>query len=253
MHFQNFHLDALNQNTPISKEEYTEELKKCQFGLLNLQLRLKESKRSVIILIEGPDAAGKGGAIKRTLERLDPRLIRVYSTQKPTPEEYKHHYLWRFWNRLPLYGEIAVFDRSWYGRVLVERVEGFATESEWKRAYQEINELERTLTNDGAIIIKLFLQVSKAEQLRRFKQRQADPYKHWKINEEDWRNRRKWNQHLLAAEEMFIQTSTKLAPWKVIPGDYKWHARVQFAKTIYQRIAHEMTSKKNIGKSAVKK
>ncbi len=239
MNFKNFSLDALDQNTPISKEEYGRDLKKYQLGLLSLQLRLKESKRSVIILIEGPDAAGKGGAIKRTLERLDPRLIRVYSTQKPTPEEYKHHYLWRFWNKLPPYGEIAVFDRSWYGRVLVERVEGFATDDEWKRAYDEINELERTLTDDGAIIIKLFLQVSKAEQLRRFKQRQADPYKHWKINDEDWRNRRKWNQHLKAAEEMFVKTSTRIAPWTVIPGDFKWFARVQFAKTVYDRIAAE--------------
>lgn len=239
MNFKNFRLDSLDQNTPISKEEYGRDLKKYQLGLLSLQLRLKESKRSVIILIEGPDAAGKGGAIKRTLERLDPRLIRVYSTQKPTPEEYKHHYLWRFWNKLPPYGEIAVFDRSWYGRVLVERVEGFATEAEWKRAYGEINELERTLTDDGAIIIKLFLQVSKAEQLKRFKQRQADPYKHWKINDEDWRNRRKWNQHLKAAEEMFVKTSSKIAPWRVIPGDFKWFARVQFAKTVYDRITAE--------------
>ena len=245
MNFKNLRLDDLDQNSPITKEEYGSALKKYQLGLLNLQLRLKESKRSVIILIEGPDAAGKGGAIKRTLERLDPRLIRVYSTQKPTPEEYKHHYLWRFWNRLPLYGEIAVFDRSWYGRVLVERVEGFATENEWKRAYREINELERTLAEDGAIIIKLFLQVSKDEQLKRFKQREADPYKHWKINDEDWRNRKKWKEHNEAAEEMFVRTSSKIAPWAVIPGDFKWFARVQFAKTVYDRIAKEFPEGKS--------
>ena len=239
MNFKTLRLDALDQNTPISKEEYGSEIKRCQLGLLNLQLRLKESKRSVLIIIEGPDAAGKGGAIKRALERLDPRLIRVYSTQKPTPEEYKHHYLWRFWNKIPPYGEIAVFDRSWYGRVLVERVEGFATEAEWKRAYGEINALEQTLSDDGVIIIKLFLQVSKKEQLKRFKERQADPYKHWKINEEDWRNRRKWAQHILAAEAMFAKTSTKIAPWTVISGDYKWSARVKFAKTIYDRILRE--------------
>jgi len=245
MNFKNLRLDDLDQNSPITKEEYGSALKKYQLGLLNLQLRLKESKRSVIILIEGPDAAGKGGAIKRTLERLDPRLIRVYSTQKPTPEEYKHHYLWRFWNRLPLYGEIAVFDRSWYGRVLVERVEGFATENEWKRAYREIKELERTLAEDGAIIIKLFLQVSKDEQLKRFKQREADPYKHWKINDEDWRNRKKWKEHNEAAEEMFVRTSSKIAPWAVIPGDFKWFARVQFAKTVYDRIAKEFPEGKS--------
>lgn len=239
MNFNRFRLDALNQDVPLTKDIYAKDLKKFQLGLLNLQLRLKESKRSVIIVIEGPDAAGKGGAIKRTLEFLDPRLVRVYSTQKPTTEEYRHHYLWRFWNRLPSYGEIAVFDRSWYGRVLVERVEGFATDAEWKRAYAEINEMERTLVDDGAIVIKLYLHVSKEEQLKRFKERQANPYKHWKINDEDWRNRRKWNQHNKAAEDMFVKTSTKLAPWTVIAGDYKWHARVSFAKTIYDRIAKE--------------
>ena len=239
MNFNRFRLDALNQDVPLTKEIYAKDLKKFQLGLLNLQLRLKESKRSVIIVIEGPDAAGKGGAIKRTLEFLDPRLVRVYSTQKPTTEEYRHHYLWRFWNRLPSYGEIAVFDRSWYGRVLVERVEGFATDAEWKRAYAEINEMERTLVDDGAIVIKLYLHVSKEEQLKRFKERQANPYKHRKINDEDWRNRRKWNQHNKAAEDMFVKTSTKLAPWTVIAGDYKWHARVSFAKTIYDRIVKE--------------
>ena len=239
MNFKTFKLDSLVQDVPLSKEQYSREIKKYQLGLLNLQLRLKESKRSVVIVIEGPDAAGKGGAIKRALEFLDPRLLRVYSTQKPTTEEYRHHYLWRFWNKLPAYGEIAVFDRSWYGRVLVERVEGFATENEWKRAYGEINQLERTLADDGAIIIKLYLHVSKTEQLKRFKERQANPYKHWKINDEDWRNRRKWTQHNAAAEAMFLKTSTKIAPWTVIPGDFKWHARVDFAKTIYQRIAKE--------------
>ena len=202
-------------------------------------MRLKESKRSVIIVMEGPDAAGKGGAIKRTLERLDPRLVRVYSTQKPTLEEFQHHYLWRFWTKLPPIGQIAVFDRSWYGRVLVERVEGFATDAEWQRAFKEINDMEKTLSDGGAIIIKLFLQVSKTEQLKRFKLRQADPYKHWKINDEDWRNRAKWKQHNIAAEEMFVKTSTKCAPWTVIPGDFKWFARVQFAKTVYERIESE--------------
>lgn len=247
MNFNRFRLDALNQDVPLTKDIYAKDLKKFQLGLLNLQLRLKESKRSVIIVIEGPDAAGKGGAIKRTLEFLDPRLVRVYSTQKPTTEEYRHHYLWRFWNRLPSYGEIAVFDRSWYGRVLVERVEGFATDAEWKRAYGEINEMERTLVDDGAIVIKLYLHVSKQEQLKRFKERQANPYKHWKINDEDWRNRRKWNQHNKAAEDMFVKTSTKLAPWTVIAGDYKWHARVSFAKTIYDRIAKEFPELKAKG------
>jgi polyphosphate kinase 2 (PPK2 family) len=244
MNLNRLRLDRIDQENPISQTEYRSNLKKYQLGLLNLQLRLKESGRSVIILIEGPDAAGKGGAIKRALEHLDPRLVRVYSTQKPTAEEYRHHYLWRFWNKLPTYGEIAVFDRSWYGRVLVERVERFATEEEWKRAYREINEMEKMLTDDGAILIKVYLHVSKAEQLRRFKQRQSDPYKHWKINGEDWRNRRKWKQHNEAAEAMFRKTSTKAAPWTVIPGDYKWYARIEFAKVVYSRVAREFPQTK---------
>ena len=244
MNFKTLKLDQLDQNKQITKESYARDLKKYQLGLLNLQLRLKESKRTVIIVLEGPDAAGKGGAIKRTLERLDPRLVRVYSTQKPTAEEYRHHYMWRFWNKTPPVGELVVFDRSWYGRVLVERVEGFASKDEWSRAYREINEFEQTLVEGGAIMIKLFLQVSKAEQLKRFKERQADPYKHWKINDEDWRNRRKWRQHNEAAEIMFQKTSTTFAPWTLIAGDYKWYARVQFAKTVFESVAKEFPEAK---------
>ena len=233
-------LDALDQNKSISKEVFVEELRKYQLGLLGLQLKLKESKRSVVIAIEGPDAAGKGGAIKRVVERLDPRLVRVYSIIKPTVEELDHHYLWRFWKKLPERGNLAIFDRSWYGRVLVERVEGFATELEWKKAYQEINELERTLIDQGTILVKAFMMISKAEQLKRFKERQAEPFKHWKINDEDWRNRRKWKQHNEAASVMFEKTSTKIAPWTIIPANYKWYARVQFAKTVYETIAKEL-------------
>ena len=175
-------LDSLDQNQSMSKIAFEKELKKYQLELLNLQLKLKESKRSVIIVMEGPDAAGKGGAIKRVVEKLDPRLTRVYSIVKPTLEEYNHHYLWRFWNKLPSAGTLAIFDRSWYGRVLVERVEGFATEKEWKQAYQEINDFERTLIDGGTTIIKTFMMITKDEQLRRFKERQAEPFKHWKIN-----------------------------------------------------------------------
>ena len=149
--------------------------------MLELQHALKDSKRSVIIVVEGPDAAGKGGMIKRLVERLDPRHIRVYSTIKPTAEEYAHHYLWRFWNKLPRRGEVAIFDRSWYGRVLVERIEGFCSKLEWKRAYREINEFERVLRDDGVILIKLWLQITKQEQMARFKKRAADPMKNWKI------------------------------------------------------------------------
>jgi PPK2 family polyphosphate:nucleotide phosphotransferase len=234
-------LDEL-EHKPITEEEYKHKLKEQALRLLNLQLKLAESRTNVIVVFEGPDAAGKGGAIKHLVERLDPRLLRVYSIVKPTTEEYQHHYLWRFWSKLPPYGQMAMFDRSWYGRVLVERVEKFATEAEWKRAYREINEFERMLTDDGTILLKFYLHITKAEQLIRFNRRQADPYKHWKINDEDWRNREHWDEHNAAAEEMFERTSTEIAPWHVIPADYKWCARLRVVKTVAERV------EKTIGK-----
>jgi PPK2 family polyphosphate:nucleotide phosphotransferase len=224
-------LDDLDHKS-IEEDEYKPRLKQLQLELLKLQRELAEAKNSLIVIFEGPDAAGKGGAIKRVVERLDPRLLRVHSIVKPTAEEYQHHYLWRFWNELPPYGQMAIFDRSWYGRVLVERVEGFATEKEWKRAYQEINEFERTLCDDGAIIVKCYLHISKDEQLSRFKRREGDPYKHWKISDEDWRNRRKWDEHNSAAEDMFEKTSTDWAIWNVIPANFKWFARIRSVKTV---------------------
>lgn len=229
-------LRDLVQEKALEADEYKRQLKAYQLEILGMQLRLREKKNSLIVAVEGPDAAGKGGAIKRIVERLDPRLVRVYSIVKPTPEEYAHHYMWRFWNKLPAYGETVIFDRSWYGRVLVERVEGFCSESEWKRAYREINEFERQLSDDGAIIVKLFLQITKDEQLDRFKRREADPYKHWKISDEDWRNRRKWNEHLDAAEDMFDKTSSDAAPWTIIAANYKWYARVKAAKTVCEAL-----------------
>jgi polyphosphate kinase 2 (PPK2 family) len=224
-------LDQL-EHASVEEEEYKKVLKNSQLKLLNYQRSLAESKRTLVVVFEGPDAAGKGGAIKRLVERLDPRLFRVHSIVKPTEEEYAHHYLWRFWNRLPAYGQIAVFDRSWYGRVLVERVEGFCTEKEWKRAYEEINEFERLLSDDGTVFVKIYLQISKEEQLLRFKRRESDPYKHWKITDEDWRNRRKWDEHNAAAESMFERTSTEVAPWWILPGNFKWNARIEVLKTV---------------------
>lgn len=224
-------LDDLEHKS-VEEDDYKPRLKELQLKLLNLMGEFSESRRSLIVVFEGPDAAGKGGAIKRLAERLDPRLLRVHSIVKPTAEEYQHHYLWRFWNKLAPYGQTVVFDRSWYGRVLVERVEGFATEKEWKRAYDEINEFERLLVDDGAIIIKLYLHISKDEQLFRFKRREADPYKHWKINDEDWRNRRKWDQHNEAAENAFEKTSTEDVPWTVIAANYKWFARLRVLKAV---------------------
>jgi len=225
------HLDDL-EHKAIDEDEYKPKLKEAQLKLLNLQLELAESRNSLVVVFEGPDAAGKGGSIKRVTERLDPRLLRVHSVVKPTQEEYQHNYLWRFWQKLPPYGQIAIFDRSWYGRVLVERIEGFATEKEWKRAYQEINEFERLLTEDGAIIVKIYMHISKDEQLFRFKRREADPLKHWKITDEDWRNRKKWDEHNNAAEDMFDKTSTEATPWNVIPANFKWFARVKTVKIV---------------------
>ena len=223
-------LDELDQNKSVDQEEYRTKIKEYQLRLLNLQRALMETRHNLIVVVEGPDAGGKGGAIKRLVEKLDPRTFRVYSVVKPTQEEYQYHYLWRFWNKLPPYGQIAIFDRSWYGRVLVERVEGFAAPIEWKRAYREINEFERLLAEDGSLIVKAYLHITKDEQLARFKSREADPLKHWKITEEDWRNRRKWGEHNEAAEAMFEQTWTHYAPWTVVEANYKWYARLKFLR-----------------------
>jgi AMP-polyphosphate phosphotransferase len=221
------------------KSDYRHRAQELQLNLLHYQRKILDSKRHVILVFEGPDAAGKGGVIKRVTEKLDPRLVRVYSVVKPTEEEYRHHYLWRFWTRMPAQGEIAIFDRSWYGRVLVERVEDFCTEKEWRRAYDEINAMEETLIDGGTILMKFYLHISKEEQLRRFEQRANDPYKHWKISEEDWRNRRKWKEHIEAAEEMFTETSTKIAPWHLVEAEYKWHARIKVLKAIVKKFGQE--------------
>ena len=221
------------------KSDYRERVQDLQLNLLHFQRKILESKRNVILVFEGPDAAGKGGVIKRITEKLDPRVLRVYSIVKPTEEEYRHHYLWRFWNKIPPLGEIAIFDRSWYGRVLVERVEEFCTEKEWKRAYDEINAMEETLVDGGALLMKFYLHISKEEQLRRFEARAADPYKHWKISEEDWRNRKKWKEHIESAEEMFDRTSTKLAPWTLVESEFKWFARIKVLKAIVKKFTQE--------------
>lgn len=236
-------LDELNQNDSLDEGDYKDRLKKFQLKLLNQQRILKDSKRSLVVVVEGPDASGKGGSIKRVVERLDPRLVRVYSIVKPTPEEHARQYLWRFWRRLPVRGGTAIFDRSWYGRVLVERVEGFATDAEWKRAYREINEFERQLTDDGTILVKIYLHITKDEQLSRFRRREEDPYKHWKISEEDWRNRKKWNEHNAAAEDMFEETSTEVAPWTIVPANYKWSARVRVVKTVLDAVEKALNAK----------
>jgi polyphosphate kinase 2 (PPK2 family) len=230
-------LETLDQSKSITQEDYKSKLRSLQLELLTMQLELHEKKIPVIFVMEGPDAAGKGGTIKRVFERLDPRLLRVYSINKPTAEELDRHYMWRFWTKLPPRGDIAVFDRSWYGRVLVERVEGFCSQADWMRAYDEINQFEKMLVDDGNILIKVWLHISKEEQLDRFKRRAADPYKHWKIGDEDWRNRKRWEEHIEAAEDMFEKTSTPQAPWTIIPANYKWYARIKTLKTVCRSVA----------------
>lgn len=233
-------LEKLDLTKSIDSKDYKQELKKLQLELLDFQLRMQGTKRTLILLFEGPDAAGKGGVIKRIVERLDPRRIRVYSIVKPTPEEYEHHYMWRFWNKMPRQGEIAIFDRSWYGRVLVERVEGFCSREEWKRAYEEINHFERLIVDGGAILCKFYIHISKKEQLQRFEARANDPYKRWKINEEDWRNREKWELHNEAAEDMFDKTDTPWSPWHLIEGNFKWHSRIKVLKTVSKHLQEAM-------------
>ena len=231
-----FRLDELDQATSVEEAEYRKKLKEYQQRLFRQQPKILRSKHSVIVLAEGPDAAGKGGALNRLVERIDPRTVRVHSITKPTPDELAHHYLWRFWTKLPARGQIAVFDRSWYGRVLVERVEGFATTDEWRRAYAEINHFENMLTDDGAIVVKFYIHITKEEQLARFEKRLGDASKAWKINEEDWRNRNKWDTHNIAAEDMVRQTSTTDAPWHVVAGNFKWFARLQVLRRVVKAV-----------------
>lgn len=230
-------LDKLDYAAAVEdKKTYEEELRKLQFELLKAELKTREAGRAVVIAFEGWDAAGKGGAIKRVTEKLDPRGYVVHPIGAPNEEERKRHYLWRFWVRMPDRGRWSIFDRTWYGRVLVERIESLAKKREWKRAFREINEFERQLIDDGMVLIKIFLAITKEEQKRRFAEREHDPYKRWKIGPEDWRNRDHWDQYVEAAEEMFAETSTEIAPWKVIGADRKWHARLAVLKHTLKRL-----------------
>ncbi|MFC0473396.1 polyphosphate kinase 2 family protein [Halalkalibacter kiskunsagensis] len=215
-----------------TKKQYNKTLKKKQLKLLRLQRALYERKVPVILIFEGWDAAGKGGAIKRVTDRLDPRGYNVHPIAAPDDHELRYHYLRRFWKLLPKKGEIGIFDRSWYGRVLVERVEGFATQEEWTRGYDEINHTEHMLVANGHIIMKFFIDISKEEQLLRFEERRADPFKRWKLTDEDWRNRQKWDQYEEAIEEMIDKTDTEFANWHVIDGHDKKTARITVIETL---------------------
>ena len=192
----------------MDKETYQEQLRSLQAELHRLHLRAKQRGTASVLLFEGPDAAGKGGAIRRVNTALEARNYQVHGVAKPTDEESAQHYLWRFWRHIPKDGYIAIFDRSWYGRVLVERVEGFATEEEWRRAFGEINDFENQLTDHGIVLVKYWIHITREEQLRRFKERQNVPHKRWKITDEDWRNREKWAHYEQAAHDMVQYTST---------------------------------------------
>ena len=230
----------------LSKDEESKRLGRAQRRLLHLRLinggQLREGKLGppVCIVFEGWDAAGKGGAIKRLVEPLDPRHVHVAPFAAPTPDELRHHFLWRFWPPLPGWGGMTIFDRSWYGRVLVERVENLATEVQWRRAYQEINDFEHTLAEEGMIVIKLWMHMSHEEQLRRFVRRRDDPLKSWKLTDEDWRNREKRDEYDEAVSDMLRLTNGPLAPWDVISSENKRNGRVEVIETVIRRMEEGM-------------
>lgn len=215
---------------------YKEELEQLQERLEELHNRLYRKKVPVVILYEGWDAAGKGGNIKRLTSALDPRGYEVHPIASPEPHEKARHYLWRFWTKLPKTGHIAIFDRSWYGRVMVERLEGFCSENDWKRAYHEMNEFEKELHDWGAVIIKFWVQIDKDTQLARFNDRQNTPEKQWKITDEDWRNREKWDQYEVAVDEMLQKTSTTFAPWHILESVDKKYARLKALKIVIEEL-----------------
>jgi polyphosphate kinase 2 (PPK2 family) len=233
-------LETLDLTRTLDREAYVRQVTERQIQLRELGYQVYLQKRPVVILFEGWDAAGKGGAIKRITEKLDPRGYVVYPIAAPEGEDKTRHYLYRFWRRLPERGQIAIFDRSWYGRVLVERVEGFAAEGEWKRAYKEINSFERQLRDFGAIVAKFWIHISREEQLRRFEERQAIGYKAWKLTDEDWRNRQKWGTYEEAVEEMLLKTSTRTAPWCLVEGNNKYRARTKVLGRLVETLAKEL-------------
>ncbi|EDN71087.1 Protein of unknown function DUF344 [Beggiatoa sp. PS] len=229
-------LDTVDLSQRLDNKTYRNELETYQGKLHRLAWAAYQKKCSTIIVFEGWDAAGKGGAIRRMTQAMDARLYQVISIAAPTDEERAHHYLWRFWRHIPRAGRVTIYDRSWYGRVLVERVEGFAKDHEWQRAYLEINDFEEQLVKHGGVVIKFWLHLSQEEQLRRFQEREQVPYKQHKITEEDWRNREKWEDYTLAVNEIVARTSTRFAPWTLVAGDDKRFARVQVIKTVCERL-----------------
>ncbi len=228
--------DSLDLTLAVPKPEYRQTLDTRQARLGELGRKAFEQGQSTVLVFEGPDASGKGGAIRRAVWSLDARTTRVHQFAAPTDEEAAHHYLWRFWRKLPHAGYVSIFDRSWYGRVLVERVEGFASEAEWRRAYNEINDFENQIIDRGILLLKFWLQIDKDEQLNRFKKREKSPYKHWKLTDEDWRNREVWDAYELFGHEMVQYTSTRKAPWILVEANNKAYARLKVLKTLVDHL-----------------
>jgi polyphosphate kinase 2 (PPK2 family) len=240
-------LDDLDLSLKLSREEEAERLERAWTRLTQLRLTLGgligdgTLGPPVCVIFEGEDASGKGGAIRRLVASLDPRHVRVVQFAAPTHDEKRHHFLWRFWPSLPGWGGMAVFDRSWYGRVLVERVEGFATREQWLRAYDEINSFERSLADEGMVLIKFWLHISSEEQKNRFERRAKDPLKSWKLTDEDWRNREKRDRYKQAVEDMVARTSVDPhARWHLIPGESKRYARVAVIETVISEVEEGM-------------
>ena len=220
------HLGSIKNFPRVDFVDYQRRLASMQSSLQAIQQAYLGTRERVVVVLEGWDTAGKGGVVRRLGWALDPRSFKVHPIAAPSSHERGKHYLQRFWEKLPEHGQIIVFDRSWYGRVLVERVEGFATNQEWRRAYEEINQFERLLVEDGIRIVKIFLHITPGEQIRRFKNRVTDPLKRWKLSYEDFRNRERWADYELAIEDMMDETSTKLAPWYLVPANDKPFGRI---------------------------
>ncbi|MCI9103388.1 MAG: polyphosphate:AMP phosphotransferase [Lachnospiraceae bacterium] len=247
--YKNGVLSGVDLSKRLTQSKYKKELDELQKKLEILHSEIYRLRIPVVIGFEGWDAGGKGGAIRRLTSKLDPRGYEVNPTASPNDVEKVHHYLWRFWNNVPKAGHIAIFDRTWYGRVMVERIEGFCTEAEWKRAYQEINEMEAHMANAGAVVLKFWLHIDKDEQERRFKERMENPAKQWKITDEDWRNREKWDLYEEAVNEMLVRTSTTYAPWIVVEGNDKYYARVKVVRTVVEALEAKIKEVKKAQKA----
>lgn len=233
-------LESAAPHPTLDKKAYGQQMAKLQVRLGRLTRLAHTQGLSTVVVLEGPDAAGKGGAIRRLCGLLDAAHYQVYPTPAPTPEEKARHYLWRFWNKVPAPGRLAVFDRSWFGRVMVERVEGFAQDAEWARAYAEINDFEARLAEAGMVVLKVWINISKEEQLRRFRAREDSPHKRHKMTAEDYRNRKKWDANLRAAEDMIARTDTPHAPWVVVSADDKRYARVATLKAVCRALSDRL-------------